>query len=49
MLQQLNNTQENGKLRICIDFKKLKAITKKDPHPLPFIDEVLNIITWYEA
>jgi hypothetical protein len=23
--------------------------TKKDPYPLPFTNEVLNIVTWYEA
>ncbi len=40
--------KKNGKLRICIDFKKLNAATKKDPYPLPFIDEVLNIIVGYE-
>jgi putative transposase len=40
--------KKNGKLRICIDFKKLNAATKKDPYPLPFTDEVLNTITRYE-
>jgi hypothetical protein len=34
---------------MCIDFKKLNAATKKDPYPLPFIDEVLNIVARYEA
>jgi hypothetical protein len=43
-----SSTQKNGKLRICIDFKKLNAATKKDPYPLPFIDEVLNTIVGYE-
>jgi len=41
--------KKNGKLRICIDFKKLNATTKKDPHPLPFTDDVLNIVAEYEA
>jgi hypothetical protein len=41
--------KKNGKLRICIDFKKLNATTKKDPHPLPFTYEVLNIVAEYEA
>ncbi len=41
--------KKNGKLKICIDFKKLNAATKKDPYPLPFIDEVLNTIVGYEA
>jgi hypothetical protein len=41
--------KKNGKLRICIYFKKLNATTKNDPYPLPFIDEVLNTITRYKA
>jgi hypothetical protein len=36
--------RKNGKLKICIDFKKLNVATKKDPYPLPFINEVLNIV-----
>jgi len=40
---------KNGKLRICIDFKKLSVTTKKDPYTLPFIDEMLNTIVGYEA
>ncbi len=42
-------SKKNGKLRICIDLRKLNAATKKDPYPLPFIDEVLNTIVGYEA
>jgi hypothetical protein len=41
--------KKNGKLRIYIDFRKLNAATKKDPYPLPFTDEVLNIVVGYEA
>jgi len=41
--------KKNGKLKICIDFKKLNATTKKDPYPLPFTNEVLNTIVGYEA
>jgi len=41
--------KKNGKLKIYINFKKLNAATKKDPYPLPFIDEVLNIVARYEA
>jgi hypothetical protein len=41
--------KKNGKFRICIDFRKLNATTKKDPYPLSFRDEVLNIIIGYEA
>jgi hypothetical protein len=41
--------KKNGKLRICINFKKLNVATKKDPYSLPFIDEVLNIVLGYMA
>jgi hypothetical protein len=41
--------QKNGKLKIFADFKKLNKATKKNPYLLPFFDEVLNIVTWYEA
>jgi hypothetical protein len=41
--------KKNGKLKICINFKKLNATTKKDPYLLPFINEVLNIVVGYEA
>jgi hypothetical protein len=41
--------KKNGKLRICVDFKKLNKATKKNPFPLPFSDEVLNIVAWYEV
>jgi hypothetical protein len=34
--------KKNGKLRICVDFRKLNVATKKNPYPLPFIDEVIN-------
>jgi len=32
-----------------MDFRKFKEATKKDPYPLPFFDEKLNIITGYKA
>ncbi len=28
--------KKNGKLKICTNFKKQNAATKKDPYPLPF-------------
>jgi hypothetical protein len=36
--------KKNKKPRICVDCRKLNAATKKDPYPLPFIDEVINIV-----
>jgi hypothetical protein len=41
--------KKNGKLIICVDFKKLNKATKKTPYPLPFFDEVLNTIAGYET
>jgi hypothetical protein len=41
--------KKNEKLRICVDFRKLNVATKKDPFSLPFIDEVINIITGHEV
>jgi len=41
--------KKNGKLRICINFKKINVATKKDPYPLPFTNEMLNTIAWYDA
>jgi hypothetical protein len=42
-----SSAQKNGKLKICIDFKKRNVATKKDPYPLPFPNEVLNIVARY--
>ncbi len=41
--------KKNGKLRICVNFKKLNKATKKNPYLLPFSNEVLNTIARYEA
>jgi putative transposase len=41
--------KKNGKFRICVNFKKLYATTKKDPCPLPFIDEILNTIVRHDV
>jgi hypothetical protein len=42
-------SKKNGKLWICVDFRKLNKATKKNHYPLPFSDEVLNTIVGYEA
>jgi isopentenyl phosphate kinase len=41
--------KKNGKLKICVDFKKLNKAIKKDLYPLSFFDEVLNIVAGYET
>ena len=35
--------KKNGKLRFCIDYRKLNSVTQQDGHPLPRIDELLDI------
>ncbi len=39
--------KNNGKLKICVDFMKLYKASKKNPYPLPFFDEVLNIVVGF--
>ncbi len=41
--------KKNGKLRIFVNFKNLNVATKKDSYMLPFIDEVINIVTGHEV
>jgi hypothetical protein len=41
--------KKNGKFKICVDFRKLNAATKKDPYLLPFTDEVINIVVGHEV
>jgi len=40
--------KKNGKLRICVDYWKLNAQTKKDPFPLPFLDLILDTIIGHD-
>ena len=34
--------------RVCIDFRKLNVVTKKDHFPLPFLDQVLERVVGHE-
>lgn len=36
--------KKDGSKRLCIDYRKLNAITVKDAYPLPFIDELLDAV-----
>jgi len=40
--------KKNGKLSICVDYRKLNSQTKKDPFPLPVLDLVLDIVVKHE-
>ncbi len=41
--------KKNGKWKIYVGFKKLSATTKKNPHPLPFTNEMLYTIAWHDV
>ena len=44
--------KKNGKLRFCVDYRKLNKATKKDSYPLPRVDDLLDAVgeaTWFTA
>jgi hypothetical protein len=38
----------NGKLRLCVDYRGLNAITIKDPYPLLLMDELRDSVVGCE-
>ena len=36
--------KEDGKVRFCVDYRRLNAATKKDVHPLPRIKDILDTL-----
>ena len=34
--------KKNRKRRVCIDYRKINRVTRKDNHPLPRIDDMLD-------
>jgi hypothetical protein len=41
--------KKNGKLRICVDFRKFNEATKKNPYSLPFMNDIINTIVGHEV
>ena len=41
-------SKKNGKIRVCVDYRKLNAITITDTFPLPFTDSVLDAVIGHE-
>jgi hypothetical protein len=39
---------KNGKWWICVDYTSLNKACPKDPFPLPWIDQVMDLIVEYE-
>ena len=40
--------KKNGKIRICQDYRKLNAVTKKDYFPLPFTANILDAVAEHD-
>ena len=40
--------KKNGKLRICVDYRKLNAAIETDPFPLPFQDTLLDAVAGHQ-
>ena len=37
--------KKDGTTRFCVDYRKLNAVTKKDAHPLPNIQDIFDMMT----
>ena len=40
--------KKNGKIRVCVDYRKTNAATITDPFLMPFYDAILNAIAGHE-
>ena len=40
--------KKNGKIRVCVDYRKLNAATVTDAFPLPFTDGILDAVARHE-
>ena len=36
--------KKDGGYRFCLDYRKLNTITKKDSYPLPWIDDIFDLL-----
>ncbi|KAL3684863.1 hypothetical protein R1sor_002885 [Riccia sorocarpa] len=41
--------KKNGKLRVCVDYRKLNEHTVKDSYAIPFIDDILDKVAGKDA
>ena len=41
--------KKNGKIRVCVDYRKLNVATVTDAFPLPFTDGVLDAVAGHEV
>jgi len=40
--------KKNGKLKVCVNYKPLNKVTKKDRYPLPFCEEILEEVVQHK-
>ncbi|CAA0809123.1 Unknown protein, partial [Striga hermonthica] len=45
---ELDSEEEEELIRMCIDYSRLNAVTKKDHFPLPFIDQILDRLSGHQ-
>ncbi|KAJ8016400.1 hypothetical protein DPEC_G00006830 [Dallia pectoralis] len=44
--------KKGGKLRFCVDYRELNAVTRKDSYPIPRVDESLDLVgksSWFSC
>ena len=44
--------KKDGSIRMCVDYRKLNAVTRKDAYPLPRIDDTLDTLSvskWFST